>query len=60
MEVGLTRKDFVADEVPQMFWDRVHAGKEKQVMDVYRLTMKSKGDEFRMSCIQDIKKRVKA
>lgn len=52
MEVSLTRKDFVADEVPQMFWDRVRAGKEKQVMDVYRLTMKSKGDKFRTSYIR--------
>lgn len=60
MKVTLTRKDFVADEVPQMVWDRVCAGKEKQVMGVYRLMMKSNGDEFRMSCIQDIKKRVKA
>lgn len=47
VKVTLTRNDFVADEVPQMVWDRVYAGKEKQVMGVYRLTMKSKGDEFR-------------
>lgn len=60
MEVSLTRKDFVADAVSQMVWDCVCSGKEKQVMGVYRLTMKSDGDEFRMSCIQDVKKRVKA
>lgn len=51
MEVNLTRKDFVADEVPQMVWDRVCAGKEKRVMGIYRLTRKSKGDKFRASYI---------
>ena len=36
-----TRKDFVADEVLQMVWDRVYEGKPKPVVGVYRLTMKS-------------------
>ena len=31
----------MADEVLQMVWDRVYAGKEKPVVGVYRLTMKS-------------------
>lgn len=51
MEVNLARKDFVADGAPQMAWDCVCSGKEKQVMSVYRLTMESKGDKFRASYI---------
>ena len=41
VEANRTRKDFVADEVLQMVRDRVYAGKEKPVVGVYRLTMKS-------------------
>ena len=41
MEVYLTRKDFVADGAPQMAWECVCSGKEKQVMGLYRLTMKT-------------------
>ena len=51
MEVIRTRKDFVADEVLQMVRDRVHEGKEKPVVDVHRLTMKSYSDNFRASSI---------
>lgn len=51
MEVDLTRKDFVADGAPRMACYCVCSGKEKQVMSVYRLTMKSKGDKFRASYI---------
>lgn len=40
VEVNLSRRDFVADGAPHMVWDRVCSGKEKQVMGVYRLTMK--------------------
>jgi UDP-glucose 6-dehydrogenase len=35
VDSNTTRKDFVANQVLQMVWDKVYAGKQKPVVGVY-------------------------
>lgn len=57
VEANEIRKDYIVDRVLQF---ARCSGKENPIIGIYRLTVKTNGDNFRQSSVQDVMERLKA